>query len=83
MQEGNRYCWNVPRPPGFLNVGLILKNAAISYPEKEIINANTGEVRTYRQVDVRANSVAQGLLARGTPGDFVGVLTRFEHYRIT
>jgi len=78
MQEGNRYCWNVPRPPGFLNVGLILKNAAISYPEKEIINANTGEVRTYRQVDVRANSVAQGLLARGTPGDFVGVLTRLS-----
>jgi len=78
MERSEKYCWSVPRPPGFLNVGLILKNAAISYPGKTIINANTGEERTYRDIDRRANSVAQGLLARGKPGDFVGVLTRLS-----
>ena len=72
------YAWNVPRPPGFLNVGLILKNAAISYPGKEIINGNTGEARTYRAVDERANRAAQGLLSRGKPGDFVAFLTRLS-----
>jgi len=78
MQSENTYCWNVPRPPGFLNVGLILKNAAISYPEKAIVNGNTGESRTYREVDQRANRVANGLLKKGSPGDFVAVLTRLS-----
>ncbi len=78
MESSENYCWSVPRPPGFLNLGLILKNAAISYPGKTITNGNTGEERTYREVDKRANSVAQGLLARGKPGDFIGVLTRLS-----
>lgn len=78
MQNEDRYCWNVPRPPGFLNVGLILKNAAIAYPEKMIINANSGESRTYRDVDRRANRAANGLLQKGKPGDFVAVLTRLS-----
>jgi len=78
IMEITNYSWNVQRPPGFLNISLILKNAAISYPEKEIINGNTGETRTYRLVDERANRVAQGLLSRGKPGDFVAFLTRLS-----
>jgi len=41
MIEQKPYCWRVPRPPGHLKIGLIPKNAAISYPNKEIIDATT------------------------------------------
>ncbi|MEX2705931.1 MAG: class I adenylate-forming enzyme family protein [Candidatus Freyrarchaeum guaymaensis] len=76
MGEEKFYCWKTARPPGHLNVGLILKNAAISYPNKEIIDGNYDIHRSYREVDERANRVANGLLARGNLGDFVAIIPR-------
>ncbi len=76
MTEKNLYCWEVPRPLGYLNCGLILKNAALSYPEKLIIDANKGISRSYKEVDLRANRVANGLFTRGKPGGCVATLVR-------
>ncbi|MEA3222472.1 MAG: AMP-binding protein [Thermodesulfobacteriota bacterium] len=76
MSEEKFYCWKTERPPGHLNVGLVLKNAAISFPNKEIIDGNNDIHRSYKEVDERANRVANGLLTRGNPGDFVGVISR-------
>ena len=76
MAEYERYQWKVPRPPGHLKIGLIPKNAALSYPNKEIIDATTGEHRTYKEVNERSNIIANSLLKRYKPGDFIGVIAR-------
>ena len=76
MIEQKPYCWRVPRPPGHLKIGLISKNAAISYPNKEIIDATTGEHRPYKEVDDRSNRIANSLLNCYKPGDFIGVIVR-------
>ncbi len=76
------YCWDEPHPPGFLNVGLILKNAARGYPEKEIINGTADRGRTYKEMDERANRVANGLLEERNPGDFIGILMRLSTLEI-
>lgn len=67
--------WDIPRPPGCLNVGLILKNAALAYPGKEVIDATNGIRRTYKELDERVNRIASGFLERGyKPGDFIALL---------
>jgi len=76
MAEYKGYQWRVPRPPGHLKIGLIAKNAALSYPDKKIIDATTGESRTYKEVNERSNIIANSLLKRYKPGDFIGVITR-------
>lgn len=76
MAKYKGYQWKVPRPPGHLKIGLIAKNAALSYPDKEVIDATTGEHRTYKEVNERSNIIANSLLKSYEPGDFIGVITR-------
>ncbi|MCL5122944.1 MAG: AMP-binding protein [Deltaproteobacteria bacterium] len=72
------YCWKVPHPLGHLKIGLIPKNAAISYPNKEIIDATTGEHRTYKQVDDRSNRISKSLLNCYKAGEVIGVIVRMS-----
>ncbi len=76
MGKEKYYSWNAGRPPGHLNPGLILKNAAIAYPNKMVIDGNNAVSRSYREIDERANRIANGLLDRYNPGDFVAVISR-------
>ena len=76
MTKGEFYHWQTPRSPGFLNTRVLLKNAAISYPDKLVIDANMDIHRSYRDVDERARRISNGLLARNKPGDFVAILSR-------
>lgn len=71
--------WNIPRPTGNLSLGKILKNAAIAYPNKTMIDATTGTVRTFKEMNERVNRIANGLLASGCQlGDYITVLTRWS-----
>lgn len=73
----DKWGWNTPKPTGDLSVGKILRNAAIAYPDKVIIDATLGISRTFREINQRANSIANGLLAVGCqPGDIITVLFR-------
>lgn len=76
MNQEKYYSWKTARPPGHLNVGVILKNAAIAYPDKKVIDGNNDISRSYKEIDERANKIANGLLDRFNPGDFVGVISR-------
>ena len=72
-----KWGWNTPKPIGDLTVGKILRNAAIAYPNKGITDGISGISRTYREIDQRANSIGNGLLAIGCqPGDIITVLFR-------
>jgi len=69
--------FRVKRPQGQLDTGKIIKNAALAYPERPIIDGTLNQVRTFREVDERVNRLANGLLASGLAvGDVVACMTR-------
>lgn len=71
--------WKTPKPTGNLSVGKILKNVAIAYPNKRMIDATTGTIRTYKEMNERVNRIANSLLASACQfGDYITVLTRWS-----
>jgi len=77
MTDQKSFCWSEPHPTGHLNVGLILKNAAIAYPDKKVVDATTGTIRSFRVLNERANRIANGFLDWGKERDSVAVMTRW------
>lgn len=61
---------------GTVTLGHFLKAAAMRYPGKEaVVDADKGTRRTYRELNARVNSLANGLLGAGVKkGDFVAFL---------
>ena len=61
---------------GSLNLGNLSKTAAMACPDKEaLIDANVGKRCTYKELNERANSIANGFLSLGIKkGDFVSLL---------
>lgn len=68
--------WDGWKPMGELTIGKICRNAARRFPNNVIINAGTDEVIKFKDLDERANRIANGLFSFGLkPGDSVAVLT--------
>ncbi|MGB9815624.1 MAG: class I adenylate-forming enzyme family protein [Thermoplasmata archaeon] len=74
MEE--QYCWSMKRPPGYLNVGIILKNASKMYPERLVINAINGEEKTLKKINENANRLANGLSSKLKNGSFIPVIAK-------
>lgn len=63
---------------GTVNMGQFLKASALRYGDKEaLVDVDNGTRRSYRELNMRVNSLAHGLLEAGIKkGDFVAVLSR-------